>query len=69
MIRSVFGLVRTAGGDSEERFGLAGLFPSWWSWLNRARADPGTQRKPAQCQGRPWEVTETQILAGIISHH
>lgn len=22
-----------------ERFGLAGLFPSWWSWLNRARAD------------------------------
>jgi len=22
-----------------DRYGLAGLFPSWWSWLNRARAD------------------------------
>lgn len=24
---------------SKERYGLGGLFPSWWSWLNRARAD------------------------------
>eukprot|EP00913_Durusdinium_trenchii_P032104 g30063.t2 len=22
-----------------EKYGLSGLFPSWWSWLNRARAD------------------------------
>ena len=33
----------------EEKYGLSGLFPSWWSWLNRARADLSIYIQVGKC--------------------
>lgn len=61
-----------------ERFGLAGLFPSWWSWLNRARADLSIYiqdylEQLALAMGQedfPWSVAELVhqvLLEGRVS--
>lgn len=55
-----------------ERFGLAGLFPSWWSWLNRARADLSIYiqdylEQLALAMGQedfPWSVAE--LVHGVL---